>query len=207
MKKIAVLGMFVGAAGLLSAQETHRFAFSAGAGFSTPVIETDHAVDYGWRVGLGAGVNFNHWAGLMLNAGFDSMGIKHYQLQNLGYGGGNLNVLSFTLDPVVHVTPRGPVDLYFTGGGGLFRQQQQFTQPGVATGTAFDPFFGFYPVNYGTNIVVSDYSVNKPGIDGGMGIAFGRKWGGKFYGEAKYTRIFSGAYHTDYIPVTFGFRW
>jgi hypothetical protein len=93
-----------------------------------------------------------------------------------------------------------------TGGGGYYRQNQDFTQPGVAVGTGFDPFFGFYRQAFGTNIVVSSYSVNKPGIDAGAGIAFGSKWGGKFFAEARYNRIFNGNYHTDYIPVTFGFR-
>jgi hypothetical protein len=40
----------------------------------------------------------------------------------------------------------------------------------------------------------------------GAGIAFGKKWGGKFFAEARYNRIFIGDRHTDYIPVTFGFR-
>jgi hypothetical protein len=31
-------------------------------------------------------------------------------------------------------------------------------------------------------------------------------WHGKFFAEAKYNRIFAN-YHSDYVPVTFGFRW
>jgi hypothetical protein len=55
--------------------------------------------------------------------------------------------------------------------------------------------------------VVSDYSINKPGIDLGMGIAFGSKWGGRFFAEARYVRIYTGGpFETQYIPVTFGFR-
>jgi hypothetical protein len=57
------------------------------------------------------------------------------------------------------------------------------------------------------NQVVSSYSVNKPGIDAGMGIAFDTKWHGKIFAEARYNRIFMGPFHTDYVPVTFGFRW
>ncbi|SPF54414.1 conserved hypothetical protein [Candidatus Sulfopaludibacter sp. SbA4] len=48
--------------------------------------------------------------------------------------------------------------------------------------------------------------MNKPGFDIGGGVAFGNHWGGKFFAEAKYNRIFAGGYYTDYIPVTFGFR-
>jgi hypothetical protein len=155
---------------------------------------------------LGAGVNFNPYVGALVDFGFDSMGVTSTALSNLGYGSGNLNVFSVTLDPIVHLTPKSHVDVYVTGGGGYFRQEQQFTQPGIATGTGFNPFFGFYPVAYSTNIVVSDYSINKPGIDAGAGISFGSKWGGKFFAEARYVRIYTGAYHTDYLPVTFGFR-
>jgi len=42
--------------------------------------------------------------------------------------------------------------------------------------------------------------------DAGVGIAFGHKWGGRFFAEARYDRIFTGNYHTDYLPVTFGYR-
>jgi len=41
-----------------------------------------------------------------------------------------------------------------------------------------------------------------------MGIALGTKWHGKFFAEARYHRIIMGNYgHTDYVPVSFGFRW
>jgi hypothetical protein len=51
-------------------------------------------------------------------------------------------------------------------------------------------------------------TVNKPGVNGGAGIAFGTKWHGKIFAEARYHRIFMGnGAHTDYIPVSFGFRW
>ena len=36
----------------------------------------------------------------------------------------------------------------------------------------------------------------------------GAKWRGKFYAEAKYDHVFlNGFLHTDYLPVSFGFRW
>jgi hypothetical protein len=76
--------------------------------------------------------------------------------------------------------------------------------------TGFDPFFGFYPVGVPANQVLSSYSVNKPGIDIGVGIAFGSKWHGKFFAEARYERMFMGnrfSNDTEFVPVTFGFRW
>jgi len=207
MKKLVCFGMFAALASTLSAQEFPRFAFNAGAGFTTPVGTTGDSLDTGWNVRAGVGYNFLPWVGANVDFGFDSMGINSTTLGGLGVGGGTVRVFSATFDPIVHLTPKQKVDLYLTGGGGYFREETQLTNPGVATGLFGNPYFGYYPAQYETNFVVGSYSVNKPGLDGGVGIAFGSKWGGRFFAEARYVRIFSGAgYHTDYLPVTFGFR-
>jgi len=208
MKKFLWLGIFAGAlSGTLSAQEFPRFSFDAGAGFTTPVNNTGSSLDTGWNVRAGAGYNFLPWVGANLDFGFDNMGIDHTTLDNFGVGGGTVRVFSVTLDPVVHLNPKGRVDVYATGGGGYFHEETQFTNPALVSGAAGGPYFGFYPGVYTANVVVGGYSVNKPGIDAGAGIAFGNKWGGRFFAEARFVRIYSGAgYHTDYIPVTFGFR-
>jgi hypothetical protein len=49
--------------------------------------------------------------------------------------------------------------------------------------------------------------VNKPGWNGGLGVALGTKWHGKIFVEARNTQIFMNGSHPDYVPVTFGFRW
>jgi hypothetical protein len=119
-----------------------------------------------------------------------------------------VSVFSATLDPIVHLTPRGHFDVYLIGGGGLYHRTQEFTAPGLAAVTGFDPFFGFYQTAIPTTQVLASYTVNKPGVNGGAGIAFGNKWHGKIFAEARYNRIFMGNNaHTDYIPVSFGFRW
>ena len=41
-------------------------------------------------------------------------------------------VFSATLDPIVHLNPRVRVDVYVTGGGGLFHRYQEFTAPTVS---------------------------------------------------------------------------
>jgi hypothetical protein len=206
MKYFCVWCVAAFVSGALSAQETPRFAVSGGAGFSMPVGNTGRNLDTGWNVRAGAGINFSPYVGAMLDLGYDSMGIQSGVLNNLGYGGGNLNVFSATLNPIIHLMPKGNVDVYVTGGGGFFHQNQQFTQPSVSVVSGFNPFFGFFPVAVPTNVVVAEYSMNKPGIDVGAGVAFGKKWGGKFFAEARYNRIFTGNYHTDYLPITFGFR-
>jgi hypothetical protein len=68
-------------------------------------------------------------------------------------------------------------------------------------------FFGFYRFPVLTNQVLASYSVNKPGVNGGIGLSFGGYKRAKFYAEARYHRMFLGGdRHTDILPVTFGVR-
>ncbi|MEI9813351.1 MAG: hypothetical protein WDO18_12210 [Acidobacteriota bacterium] len=101
------------------------------------------------------------------------------------------------------------MDVYFTGGGGFYQWRQQFTTPTTQTFTGFDPYFGIlYPVAVPVNVVVSSYTLNKPGFNGGMGVAFGTKWHAKAYAEARFHRMILGNdRYVDLIPVTFGLRW
>jgi hypothetical protein len=204
MNKI-VIATCVGilAIGAVGAQETSRFAFSVGAGFTTPVGSTGRYTDEGWNVGAGGGMNFNPYVGALIDLNYDQLGINSSTLSSFGVPGGGVHVFSATLDPIVHLNPKGHLDVYVTGGGGIYHRNQDFTAPTTFTG--FNPFFGYYAVG-GTQVLASS-SVNKPGVDIGTGFAFGSKWHGKFFAEAKYNRIIMGRLHTDYLPVEFGFRW
>lgn len=190
-------------AGLLSAQEVSRYAFNIGAGFVEPAYNLGSFTDVGWNVGGGAGFNFGPYVGALLDVNYNSLGINGAALSGLGVGGGNINIWSFTVDPIVHLTPRRRFDIYATGGGGLYRREDQLTVP-AGGGVGFG-FFG--PEAFFFNQVVSDYTLVKPGWDAGLGIAFGTRWHGKFYAEARYNQMFTPGGNTDYIPVTFGFRW
>jgi hypothetical protein len=202
MKHFALLSSIcvLTAGSLCAQQETSRFAFDIGGGFTQPVGNTGRHLDEGWNIAGGVGYNFSQYVGAMVDVGYNSFGINSTTLSNVGFPGGGVHIFSATLDPIVHLTPRSRFDLYIIGGGGVYHRNQDFTRPSVATVTGFDPFFGFFPV--------SVYSVTKPGVDIGAGVALGTKWHGKFFAEARYNRIFMGNnQHTDYIPVTFGFRW
>ena len=202
MGKFALsLSILVCGCGILAAQETSGFSASVGAGFTTPVGNFGSNLDTGWNVRASAGWNFTNQVGANLNFGFDHMGFNSSVVTSQGVGGGYNDVFSATLDPIIHLTPHGPVGLYITGGGGFFHDYQAFTNPGVAVVPGF-----FFPYVTPANIVVSSYSTNKPGIDAGAGIEFGHRWGGKFFAEARWDRIFLNNYHMDFVPVTFGFR-
>jgi hypothetical protein len=207
MKNLALIGLLGGAvAGALQAQEVPRFTFGAGAGFTEPQRSFGRYTDVGWNVGGGAGINFNSWVSALLDVNFNSMGINSATLANFGAPGGTVQVWSFTVDPQVHVMRTHGVDIYITGGGGLYRRQDQLTTPAAGFAPYFGPFGGFFNVPVIGNEVLASYSVNKPGADLGAGISFGSKWRAKFYAEARYNRIFTNYGVTDYIPVTFGVR-
>jgi opacity protein-like surface antigen len=189
--------------GTLSAQEVSHFSFELGAGFTQPVGNTGRYLNDGWNVGGGVGFNFNNYLGVMGELGYTSFGFNGSTLSSLGYPNGGVNVLSATVDPIIHLTPRSHFDLYAIGGGGLYHWNQNFSAPvGVVT-----PFSsGSFPIvipNTG-----QEYSENKPGWNAGMGIAFGTKWHGKIFAEARYVHVFlNGGERGDYVPVSFGFRW
>jgi hypothetical protein len=171
------------------------------------VGSTSQRLDTGWNIDMGAGVNVNSVLGVMLQANYNEMGIGSNVLNNLGFAGGGVHTWAFTLDPVVHLTPHSKVDVYAIGGAGLYHRTQEFTQPGISSFVGFDPFFGFYTADVPVEQVVASYTVNKPGVNIGMGLGFGGWRSAKFYAEARYHRIFiTGDRHTDYIPVTFGVR-
>jgi hypothetical protein len=203
-----VASLFILVTGGVQAQEFSHFTFDAGGGFTQPVGSTGRQLDTGWNMQGGAGVNFSPYVGLKVQLDYNRFGVNSFTLNNLGFPDGNVGVFSATLDPIVHLNPKGHVDFYLIGGGGLYHQTYTFTQPTVSTFTAFDPFFGFYTAAAPTNLVLASNSVNKPGVNGGAGIAFGQKFHGKFFAEARYDRIFMNRdQHMDYIPVTFGFRY
>jgi hypothetical protein len=190
------------------AQEGSKYTFNAGVGFTQSVGNTGRHLDKGPSLNLGAGYNFTPRLGAIAQFDYNWMGINSNTLNATGYPGGEVRVWDFTLNPIVHVMPHGPVDAYVIGGGGIYHRTQEFTAPSVATISAFDPFFGFYQAGVPANQVLSSYSVMKPGVNVGAGLAFGSRWHAKFYAEARYHRIFLGNdRHTDYIPVTFGLRW
>jgi hypothetical protein len=188
----------------LGAQETSHFAFQVGVGFTEPIGRTGFYTDVGYNTSTGFGYNFNSYFGALINLNVDSVGVNSTTLSNIGLPGGNVNVFSATLDPIVHLLPHERVDVYFTGGGGEYRREQIFVAPLFPTTNNRAAYFGIAP----SGPISSSSSVIKPGVDVGMGIAVGSKWRGKYYAELKYNKIFlGGPYHMDYENITFGYRW
>lgn len=187
-RSVYSLAIVIAAAASLSAQEgASPFTMQFGVGFTQGVGHTGRDLNTGYNLGVGVGHNFSNHVGAMLNFNTQIMGVSTTVPGNLSVAGGNLSIFSATLDPIVHLMPGGRMDVYVTGGGGLFRR-------------SFSPALTF--------ALRSDYSVIKPGFDAGMGFAVGSPWKGKFFAEARYVHIFdNNNYFTNYVPVTFGYRW
>src|SRR6185437_102432 len=86
-------------AGTLAAQETPRFSFDVGGGFTTPVGNTSRHLDEGWNIRGGAGFNFSQYVGLMVQADYNRFGINGATLNSAGFTDGTVTVFSATLNP------------------------------------------------------------------------------------------------------------
>jgi opacity protein-like surface antigen len=208
-----VLSILGGATILLAgssfAQDTNKFAFSAGGGFTQPVVHSDGRFDTGFNLGAGAGYNFTPNFGIMADFGFNHLGVSSATLNSVGVPAGTGRIYSLTLDPVVHFHPHGKYDFYVIGGGGYYRRTVEFTQPTVETVTAFDPFFGFFPTNIPTNVILGTFTQNKGGLNIGGGVSMRLRGDSnlKFFAEARYHYLFTSPVRTNVLPVTFGLRW
>ena len=207
MKTIATLfavSCFAAIPGLAQTQ----FTGFVGAGPSVPLNPlASRTSNVGWDISAGAGITGKH-AGIMLDFLYDDTGINGATLSQVGAPQGNVHTWGFTLDPVFHLTQEGPVDLYVTGGGGIYHRDIQFSQPGFAEVGFFSPWFGYYPGVIGVNQVLASYDLYKGGVDGGVGMSV--RLGSsrvKAFAEARYHYIFTSPTATTMIPVTVGLRW
>jgi len=201
-------------AGALSAQTIlDRFSLNVGGGVDETLFTTKNNLAGGWNVQVGGGYNFTPHLGMMLNIEYDRLRISTNALNILGtpqgYPGGHVTNEAVTFDPVWHfLRPKGNWDVYVTGGGGAYQRYQVLTRPTVATATGSDAFFGFNTPGYPASETNLSYTVVKPGLDVGAGVAYQIRWHLKLYAEARYNHVFMGDMgHMDWVPISVGVRW
>jgi hypothetical protein len=186
-----------------------HFTGYVGGGPSVPLNPIASRIDNGWNISAGAGLT-GRWAGINLNFMYNDFGINQAALNQVQAPDGTTRIWAFTLDPVIHLTSaeHSPVDIYITGGGGIYHRTVEFTQPAIATVTIFDPWWGVaYPANILTNQVIGSYGVYKGGVDGGAGVAFRLGQSHiKLFAEARFHHMFTNGAGTNFIPVTIGLR-
>ncbi len=141
MRRFAFTTLLLCAIGPIGAQEVSKFSFALGGGFTQPVGNTSRNLDEGWNVQGSVGFNFNQYVGAMVQLDYNRFGINGATLNNVGFPGGDVNVFSATLDPIVHLTPRSRFDVYLIGGGGYYRRTQEFTEPGARSFHRFRSLF------------------------------------------------------------------
>ncbi|HTM48636.1 MAG TPA: outer membrane beta-barrel protein [Bryobacteraceae bacterium] len=209
MLRLTVCGAFALLTALPSVAQNNKFTFNIGGGFTEPVRNFGR-FDTGFNITAGAGVNFVPNFGLIAEFGFNHLDLTRRALSIAGVPDGSTRIYSVTLNPIIHLNPRGRFDAYFVGGGGYYRRTIEFTEPSIATVTAFDPFFGiFFPAAIPTNTVLGSFTQNKGGLNAGAGVSFRVTQDGnaKLFAESRYHYIYTSPRRTQILPVTFGLRW
>lgn len=197
MKKLLI---FLCLAALPAAAQWRRFGEQPrvegffGVGAATPVNPVGTRLDTGWSLAGGVGVT-GRYLGVLFDVSFTDLGVNRETLRFVGAPRGAQKYWSLTVNPIVHINRRGPVDFYLTGGGGLYSRTTDYRLR----------FSGPYP---DADLLYSD-TIYKPGVNGGAGFAF--NIGGyhnrvKLFAEARYHHMFIGRSGAGYIPVTLGVR-
>lgn len=185
-------------------------SFSIGGGPTVPGKHMGQRFNNGYNLTAGIGIHPIRAFGVMAEFGFNDLGITRTALDAVGVPGGSGRIYSVTLNPMVHLVPRGRFDVYLIGGGGYYRRTVEFTQPSSAIATGFDPYWGvFFPVEVPTTTVIASRTQNKAGINGGAGIAIrlGEDSRSTIFAESRYHYLYTSPVRTGVLPITFGFRW
>jgi opacity protein-like surface antigen len=169
----------------------------------------ENRIDTGWNIQAGAGINLVPWLGVTGQFMYTESGLNGGYLASIGEPDGNFRMWGFSLDPIVHLNPRGRTDFYLLGGPGVYRRTVEFTQPTLVTGTFFDPFFGFFfPVTLPANQVLGSFGTTAFGMNGGGGISWRIGSGNtKLFAEARFTKMYTKGTSTSVLPVSFGIRY
>jgi len=195
MKRILMLFM-VAVLPAAAQSEPQRLTGFFGVGFAEAVNPLAENLDAGWSLSGGIGVR-QKYVGVLFDAMFTDFGINHRTLLEAGIPRGDQKYWAVTVDPIVHVNPHGPVDFYITGGGGIYSQITDYR--------AEYGYGGYWGYGY-RNYLIASYTLYKPGVDGGAGLAFsiGEHSRAKFFAEARFHHMFTQGSRASFIPVTLG---
>ena len=164
-----------------------------GIGFSEPVNPLATHLDTGWGFAGGAGVTYEY-AGLMVDVMYNRFSINGSDLQKSGARHGSQAFWAITLDPILHINQRGPLDFYVTGGGGLYGQILRYK-------------FGSSAGPLGQGELAYSNTIYKAGVDAGAGFAFNiAESRAKIFVEARFHHMFTHSAGASFVPVTVGVR-
>jgi hypothetical protein len=213
-KALTYLIRLVAAAALLSTlsghasaqEEEHKWTANVGAGYTPLLGALNNRLDNGWNISFGGGYNFSDRFSLGGQVMYNGLGVSNGLLRELSVPGGNAHIWSFTAEPRLNLAPHKSVTPYIVGGIGYYRRVVEFTQPTLAAGTIFDPFFGFFPVVFPADLVIGKVVRDGLGGNAGLGFQFRLARGVQVFTEARFHYAAGGALPTRMIPVTIGVR-
>ena len=200
---------------------SNKYSFEGGGGFSIPTGATKHYQNLGWNLKVGGGYNWNRRLGAMVDYDYNSFGVPSKILNQVNsQGGGATHLWSLTVNPRFNYKTSGRVGGYVLAGGGFYRKVVSFTQP-FNSQCAYYSYYGCVP---GTvNQTVAHFSNNAGGLDFGTGVTYKLSEFGnwKVFVEARYVWVDNQPssasksangyaptnYRTEFVPITFGFRW
>jgi hypothetical protein len=167
-----------------------------GLGASTPTNPVAGYLDTGWNIAGGIGFTQRYF-GLSLDAMYNDFGITKTALWWTGARSGSQKYWALTVNPVVHVNDRRPVDFYLTGGAGLYSQI-----------TKYRATSGYYGYGYRDYDLLMSETIYKPGVNGGVGFSYrvDVRSDIRVFVEARYHRMFTGGSGASFVPVTVGIR-
>jgi hypothetical protein len=166
-----------------------------GIGGATAVNPLARNLDAGWNFAGGFGVT-QGYAGVTGDFMFTDFGIAHSALVRQGARSGYQRFWALTVDPNVHVNPRGPVDFYLVAGAGLYGQRTGLRAASGLAGQASQ-----------YDLVRADTTYNF-GVNGGAGFAFSIRPESrlKIFAEARFHHLFNEGSGASLIPITIGVR-
>jgi hypothetical protein len=130
----------------------------------------------------------------MIEALYTGFGLNNTTLDRNAARSGYQRFWAVTVDPIVHVNPRGPADFYITAGAGLYGQRTGFRAASSLTGPG---------ANYDLTRIDT---IHRLGVNGGAGFALSLIPASrlKFFIEGRYHRMITLDRGSSFIPVTVG---
>ncbi len=181
-------GQYDNSAGRAGHDWKSRLAFEAGGGFNVPNSSTSPYVKTGGQVTVGGGLHLARALTVLAEYQFIYDGLPSAIVAEAGANGGNVQLWSLTLAPVIDLMPKKSTSVYVTGGGGFYRKVTNFTSPQAVE------YCTYYYCGIGyQNAVIGHFSSNQGGWNVGGGVR--HRFGG-FYGEGK-MELFAEARYLD----------
>jgi hypothetical protein len=193
-----------------------RFSFEFGGGGNAPAGDSSQYITWGGQFVTGAGYRFSPMVSTLVEFQYIYDKLPGAVIAQTGADGGHADIWSFTLQPVIDLTPRHRTNLYIIGGGGFYRKITNFTNPVEVL------YCYYYYCDITTeNVVIGHFSSNQAGWNIGGGIGYRMMGNMQFYAEARYLDILTPAVTTEpnglgrvsvgagtvLVPFTFGIRW